>query len=103
MRIDVIEHAANEGPGKIALWAQARGYTLNHARMDAGAPLPSLDDSGLIVIMGGGMNIYEHRDFPFRVVTDPIWPKTVARLTTKASSRISRANRPVLVRLRQFG
>jgi hypothetical protein len=61
MRIDVIEHAANEGPGKIALWAEARGYTLNHVRVDAGPPLPSLDDSALIVIMGGG---HEHLRTP---------------------------------------
>jgi GMP synthase (glutamine-hydrolysing) len=79
MRIDVIEHAANEGPGKIALWAQARGYTLNHVRMDAGAPLPSLDDSGLIVIMGGGMNIYEHRDFPWLVDEKRFLAKAVTR------------------------
>jgi GMP synthase-like glutamine amidotransferase len=79
MRIDVLEHAANEGPGKIGLWAQARGYSVNHIRMDEGGPLPSLDDSRLIVIMGGGMNIYQHRDYPWLVDEKRFLAKAVTR------------------------
>src|SRR6187455_2120302 len=79
MRIDVLEHAANEGPGKIALWAEERGHTVNHVRMDDGSPLPSLEESGMIVIMGGGMNIYQHRDYPWLVEEKKFLAKAIAR------------------------
>ena len=79
MRIDVLEHAPNEGPGKIGTWAELRGHRLNHVRMDAGDPLPSLEDSRLIVIMGGGMNIYQHRDFPWLVHEKRFLADAIAR------------------------
>jgi GMP synthase (glutamine-hydrolysing) len=79
MRIDVLEHAANEGPGKIGTWAEERGHTVNHVRMDEGGTLPSLEDSGLIVIMGGGMNIYQHRDYPWLVDEKRFLAKAIAR------------------------
>jgi GMP synthase (glutamine-hydrolysing) len=79
MRIFVLEHAANEGPGKIATWAEERGYTVNHVRMDDGNPLPSLEGASMIVIMGGGMNIYQHRDYPWLVDEKRFLAKAIAR------------------------
>jgi len=79
MRIDVLEHAANEGPGKIGVWAERRGYTVNLVRMDEGAPLPSLDEPGLIAIMGGGMNIYQHRDYPWLLEEKRFLAKAIAK------------------------
>jgi GMP synthase-like glutamine amidotransferase len=79
MRIDVLEHAANEGPGKIGAWAESRGHIVKHVRMDLGDPPPSLDDAGMIVIMGGGMNIYQHRDYPWLVDEKRFLAKAIAR------------------------
>ena len=47
--------------------------------MDQGDPFPSLDDSSLIVIMGGGMNIYQHRDYPWLVDEKRFLAKAIAR------------------------
>jgi GMP synthase-like glutamine amidotransferase len=67
MRIHSLEHQASEGPGKIADWAAARGHTMVRTALYAAEPLPALDAFDLLVVMGGGMNIYQHRDHPWLV------------------------------------
>ncbi len=65
MRVHSLEHAPNEGAGKIRDWARARGHEFAATRLDLGEPLPDAFD--LLVIMGGAMNIYQHRDYPWLV------------------------------------
>ena len=67
LRIHSLEHAPAEGAGKIRDWAVARGHTLAVTRLDLGEALPEPEDFDLLVIMGGGMNIYQHRDYPWLV------------------------------------
>jgi len=67
MRIHSLEHQPAEGPAKIADWATARGHTLARTAIYAGEALPELEAFDLLVIMGGGMNIYQHRDHPWLV------------------------------------
>jgi GMP synthase-like glutamine amidotransferase len=67
MRIHSLEHQSSEGPGKIADWAAARGYSIARTALYADEPAPSLDAFDLLVVMGGGMNIYQHRDYPWLV------------------------------------
>lgn len=67
MRIHSLEHQPEEGPAKIADWAAARGHTLNRTALYADEAPPALDAFDLLVIMGGGMNIYQHRDHPWLV------------------------------------
>jgi GMP synthase-like glutamine amidotransferase len=67
MRIHSLEHQPEEGPAKIADWAAERGYTLDRTALYADEAPPALDAFDLLVIMGGGMNIYQHRDHPWLV------------------------------------
>lgn len=67
MRIHSLEHQPEEGPAKIADWATARGHTITRTALYAAEPPPALEDFDLLVIMGGGMNIYQHRDYPWLV------------------------------------
>lgn len=67
MRIHSLEHQPEEGPARIADWATARGHTLNRTALYAGEAPPALADFDLLVVMGGGMNIYQHRDHPWLV------------------------------------
>ncbi|MEP6667958.1 MAG: type 1 glutamine amidotransferase [Chthoniobacter sp.] len=67
MRIHSLEHQPAEGPAKIADWAAARGHTLARTALYAAAAPPALDAFDLLVIMGGGMNIYQYRDHPWLV------------------------------------
>jgi GMP synthase (glutamine-hydrolysing) len=67
MRIHSLEHQPAEGPGKIADWAAARGHALARTALYAAEPLPALEAFDLLVVMGGGMNVYQHRDHPWLV------------------------------------
>lgn len=66
-RIHSLEHAPAEGAGKILDWAASRGHSVATTRLDLGEALPAPDDFDLLVIMGGAMNIYQHRDYPWLV------------------------------------
>ena len=63
MRIHSLEHQPAEGPAKIADWAASRGHTLTRTALYAAELPPALEAFDLLVIMGGGMNIYQHRDY----------------------------------------
>ncbi len=65
MRIHSIEHAAFEGPGRIAAWAAARGHTLARTALHEGERPPPPDAFDLLVVMGGPMSIHDHRDHPW--------------------------------------
>ncbi len=65
VRIHSLEHAANEGAGKIADWARVRGHRLAVTRLDLGHPLPVCSEFDVLVVMGGAMNVYQYRDYPW--------------------------------------
>jgi GMP synthase-like glutamine amidotransferase len=65
MRIHVLQHAAYEGPGEIGAWALTRGHTVAITHLYRGDALPALHDFDALVVMGGEMNIYEDRDWPW--------------------------------------
>ncbi len=65
MNIAVLQHAAFEGPGEIAAWAAQHGHPVSVHHLYRGDPLPRLDDFDLLVVMGGEMNIYQYRDWPW--------------------------------------
>lgn len=67
MIVHSLEHQSYEGPGKIADWAHARGHALTRTALYAGERPPPLAAFDLLVIMGGSMNIYEHRNHPWLV------------------------------------
>ncbi len=68
MRIHSLEHQPAEGPAKIADWAAERGHPLARTALYAAETPPALDAFDLLVVMGGGMNIYQHRDYPWLLV-----------------------------------
>ena len=67
MKVHALEHQSYEGPGRIADWARARGHTLTRTALYAGEVPPPLASFDLLVVMGGSMNIYQHRDHPWLV------------------------------------
>jgi len=54
-----------EGMGKIADWIHERGHTVNCTRLHRNDPLPLENEFDLLLIMGGPMNIYEYRNYPW--------------------------------------
>jgi GMP synthase (glutamine-hydrolysing) len=65
MKICVLQHAAFEGPGEIAAWAARHDHAVSVHHLYRGDPLPGLKDFDLLVVMGGEMNIYQYRDWPW--------------------------------------
>lgn len=66
MRMLVIKHIENEGPGTLGDYLQARGVTLETVSLHNGESLPrDADDYAAIVSMGGPMNVYEEDKYPF--------------------------------------
>jgi GMP synthase-like glutamine amidotransferase len=67
VNIHYLQHAAGEGPGQIAQWAAAKGHKLAGTHWYRGDATPDPAGIDLLVIMGGGMNIYEHGKHPWLV------------------------------------
>jgi GMP synthase-like glutamine amidotransferase len=65
MRLQVFQHVPFEGPGEIARWARERGHALATTPWFAGAEAPDLAEVDGLIVMGGPMNIYEHRPHPW--------------------------------------
>ena len=65
MNMSVLQHAEFEGPGEIASWAEKHGHTIKVHHLYRGDALPSPDDFELLVVLGGEMNVYEYRDWPW--------------------------------------
>jgi len=63
--ISVLQHAAHEGPGEIAGWAKDRGHVLRLHHLYHREALPRLDSFDLLLVMGGEMNVYQYRDYPW--------------------------------------
>lgn len=65
MKFHVLQHAAYEGPGEIAVWAEKRGHSFTTTHLYRGDTLPALHEFDALIIMGGEMNIYQYRDWPW--------------------------------------
>jgi len=65
MKICILQHAAFEGPGEIAAWAKLRGHTMSIHHLYRGDAFPTPDSFDLLLVMGGEMNIYQDRDYPW--------------------------------------
>ncbi len=85
MRVLVIQHHPEEGPGRLGRFLQARGARLLtvHLYRDQGLP-PDLRGLDAVVSMGGPMNVYQEREHP--------WIPAELALLARAADE----NRPVL-------
>ena len=66
MRALVLQHVAMEGPGTLAPYLEARGWTLETVALYAGARPPE-DARGYqaVIVMGGPMGVYDEAAYPF--------------------------------------
>ncbi|HWQ68311.1 MAG TPA: type 1 glutamine amidotransferase [Methanospirillum sp.] len=61
------EHAEFEDPGYISEWLAFHQIDLHHIKLYAGASLPDPSSVDLLIIMGGPMNIYDEKEFPWLI------------------------------------
>lgn len=67
MNIHILQHAAGEGPGQIAVWAAQNGHAVTSTHWYRGEAAPDPAKVDFLAILGGGMNIYQHRDYPWLI------------------------------------
>jgi GMP synthase-like glutamine amidotransferase len=65
MIVHSLQHVPFEDAANIAAWATQRGHTLTTTRLYENEPLPDPAQIGLLAVMGGPMNIYQHRSCPW--------------------------------------
>ncbi len=66
MRALVLQHVAVEGPGTLASYLAARGWTLETVALYEGARLPEdAQEYQAVIVMGGPMGVYDEAEYPF--------------------------------------
>jgi GMP synthase-like glutamine amidotransferase len=65
MKIHYLQHVPFEGLGSIEPWIVNRHHVLSSTRFYANDPLPNVEDLDWLIVMGGSMNIYEDRRYPW--------------------------------------
>jgi GMP synthase (glutamine-hydrolysing) len=65
MKICCLTHVPFEDAANIETWAHDRGHLLNYTRLYLADDLPAPESFDMLAIMGGLMNIYEHKAYPW--------------------------------------
>jgi len=67
MRLHSLEHEPFEGLANIEKWAKNKGHTITRTRLFKNEKFPEMNDFDWLIIMGGSMNIYEEKKYPWLV------------------------------------
>ncbi|UCD49470.1 MAG: type 1 glutamine amidotransferase [Phycisphaerales bacterium] len=67
MRFHWLQNIAFEDAANVGVWAAERGHEVTATRLYAGQALPHLDEIDALAIMGGPMNVYQYRDYPWLI------------------------------------
>ena len=67
MRIHYLQHVLFEDLANIEVWAREKGHTVSGTALDDNEKLPQIEDFDWLVILGGPMNIYEEKTYPWLV------------------------------------
>jgi GMP synthase-like glutamine amidotransferase len=65
MRIHSLEHEPFEGLANIEVWAKKKGHSITRTLLFNNEELPDISDFDWLFIMGGSMNIYEEKKYPW--------------------------------------
>lgn len=66
-RMHILQHEPFEDEAAIGAWAGEHGYSISRTKFFCDDTLPEADSFDLLLIMGGTMNIYEEKKFPWLV------------------------------------
>lgn len=79
MHLHSLHHVSFEGLGRIADWADRRGWTRSATWQHRGDPLPNLKDVDLLCIMGGPMSVGDEHLFPWLAPEKALIQEALAR------------------------
>lgn len=63
MRVNVLQHTPNEGPGAIQTWTQARGHEMYVYHPYQFGLLPTADETDMLIVLGGPMSPNDDLDW----------------------------------------
>ncbi len=78
MRFHWLQHVEFEDAANIGVWARQNGFSITKTRFYADDPLPDVRDIQALAVMGGPMNVYQHRDHPWLVREKQFIEKAIA-------------------------
>lgn len=67
MRFHWLQNVGFEDAAELGVWAAAHGYEVTATRLYEGEALPEVGQIDALAIMGGPMNVYQYRDYPWLV------------------------------------
>jgi len=65
MRLHYLQHVPFENIANIQIWAKNKGHTVAKTVLYYDEALPDLESFDWLIVMGGSMNIYEEKEFPW--------------------------------------
>ena len=65
MRLLVFQHIACEHPGQLRQYLDADGIDWRAVELDAGEPIPPLEDYDALWVMGGPMDVWQEDEHPW--------------------------------------
>jgi GMP synthase-like glutamine amidotransferase len=65
MKILIIQHVSFEGPGSISKWADKKEHETTFVTPDSEDPFPDEANYDMLIVLGGPMNIYEEKKYPW--------------------------------------
>jgi GMP synthase-like glutamine amidotransferase len=65
MRVLVLQHEWNDGPGYLGDAITRRGAAIDVVRLDQNEAIPDLAPYDMLLIMGGEMNVYAEEEYPW--------------------------------------
>lgn len=77
MRVNVLQHAVNEGPGVIAAWCHEHQHTMTVYHPAEFGRLPALEDTDMLIILGGPMS--PNDDFDWLAAERDLIREAIAR------------------------
>lgn len=67
MKLHYLQHVEFEGLANIEPWARSKGFDITGTGLHRMEKLPDPDSFDWLVVMGGPMNIYEEKEYPWLV------------------------------------
>ncbi len=65
MKIHYLQHVPFEDLANIEPWAISKGHQISRTQLFAGETLPKTDVFDWLIVLGGPMNIYEEKEYPW--------------------------------------
>ncbi len=79
MRVHYLQHVPFENAANIGKWAEQNGHLLTKTEIFEGEPFPDVTEIDMLAIMGGLMNIYQYRDYPWLKEEKKFIEKAIAK------------------------